>query len=282
MKSSSILQKSNVTSIAIGGFDGMHRGHQALFEHLDQNNSAIVVIETGYANLTPKTQRQKYTQIPLVYYPLESIKHLNGNQFIALLLEEFPNLQTIVVGFDFCFGANRKYCISQLKELFHGEVIVVEEITYNEIGVHSRNIREYLSNAQIELANKLLDKPYYFEGRIIKGQGLGKKQFVPTINLEVEEFLIPSEGIYATRTIIENTEYDSVSFIGHRITTDGKFAVETHIIGNDISTSVHRVGIKFFTLLRENKHYEDYEELKKQILLDINDAKNYLQNKATS
>ena len=256
----------------------MHRGHQALFSHLDTNHSAIVVIETGYANLTPKANRQLYTDIPIVYYPLEAIKHFDGIEFLHILLDEFPQLKTIVVGFDFCFGANRKYCIVQLKELFDGKVIVVEEVKYKGIGVHSRIIREYLGNGEIEFANELLDKPYILEGLIIKGQGLGKKQFVPTLNLEISQFLIPAQGIYATRTMIENIEYDSVTFIGHRVTTDGKFAIETHIIDQTINTSSHTLKIKFFTRLRENRKYTQYEELKKQILLDIQNAKKYLQN----
>ncbi len=278
MKSSITLQKSQIRSIAIGGFDGMHRGHQALFNHLNQNESAIVVIETGYANLTPKAKRQNYTSIPLVYYPLDSIKHFSGEEFIKILLEEFPILDTIVVGFDFCFGANRKYCIHHLKELFKGNVVVIEEVFFDDIAVHSRIIREYLSSGEIEIANKLLDKPYCLEGQIIKGQGLGKKQFVPTININVTEFLIPDEGIYATKTLVENQWYDSVSFIGHRVTTDGKFAVETHIIDQDINIDQHNISIQFFTKLRNNQKYDHYEELKKQILLDIQNAKNYLLN----
>lgn len=256
----------------------MHRGHQALFSHLDTNHSAIVVIETGYANLTPKANRQLYTHIPIVYYPLEAIKHFDGIEFLHILLDEFPQLNTIVVGFDFCFGANRKYCIDQLKELFNGKVIVVDEVKYKGIGVHSRIIREYLSNGEIEFANELLDKPYILEGLIIKGQGLGKKQFVPTFNLDVKDFLIPAQGIYATKTIIDTKEYNSVTFIGHRVTTDGKFAIETHIIDQEIQATNHTLKIKFFTKLRDNKQYSAYEELKKQILLDIENTKKYLQN----
>ena len=79
MKSCSTL-KNNITSIAIGGFDGMHRAHQELFNALD-NNGAIVVIETGYANLSAKRHREDYTDLPIFYYPLEEIKHLHADEF---------------------------------------------------------------------------------------------------------------------------------------------------------------------------------------------------------
>jgi len=154
------------TSIAIGGFDGMHIGHQHLFSALD-NNGAIIVIETGYANLSPKTYREEYTNLPIFYYPLEGIKHLDGIEFINLLKEEYPKLQKIVVGYDFHFGTNRKYSTLNLKELFDGEVAVIDEITYNSIPVHSKTIRSYLTDGQIGIANKLLNKNYKIIIKII-------------------------------------------------------------------------------------------------------------------
>ena len=148
-KSSSILvNKNTITSIAIGGFDGMHVAHQELFKNLD-SNGAILSIESGYANLTPKRYRQEYSIYPIYYYILDSIKHLEGDEFIKLLKEEFPNLKKIVVGFDFCFGKNRKYCIEKLAELFDGEVVVIDEIKIDSIPVHSRIIREYLKDGHI-------------------------------------------------------------------------------------------------------------------------------------
>ncbi|MEA1918036.1 MAG: bifunctional riboflavin kinase/FAD synthetase, partial [Campylobacterota bacterium] len=109
-KDSTISQKIN--SIAIGGFDGMHIGHQRLFERLG-NSGAIVVIETGYANLTPKKEREKFTHYPIFYYELDNIRVLNGEEFIALLKSNFPKLKKIVVGYDFHFGKDRKYSIAQ-------------------------------------------------------------------------------------------------------------------------------------------------------------------------
>jgi len=193
-KSSSILvNKNSITSIAIGGFDGMHYAHQQLFKNLDENG-AILSIESGYANLTPKRYRQEYSKYPIYYYVLDNIKHLEGTEFITLIKEEFPNLKKIVVGFDFCFGKNRKYCVNELKNIFNGEVIVIDEISIDDIPIHSRHIREYLKQGDIQTANKLLGKEYKIYGIQIKGQGLGAKSFVPTINLifysQVMEYIL--------------------------------------------------------------------------------------------
>ncbi len=277
-KSSSILvNKNTITSVAIGGFDGMHIAHQELFKNLD-DNGAIVSIETGYANLTPKRYRQEYSIYPIYYYNLENIKHLEGNEFIKLLKEEFPNLKKIVVGFDFCFGKDRKYCIEKLKELFEGEVVVINEIKLDSIAVHSRIIREYLKDGKIEIANKLLGKEYKLYGHQIKGQGLGAKSFVPTINLKVEEFLLPKEGVYITKTILDLKEYNSITFLGHRFTTDGSYAVETHILDENIEEKDYTTQIKFYKKIRDNQKFDSFEELKNQIFKDIETTKNYFIN----
>jgi len=270
--------KSNITSITIGGFDGMHLAHQELFKHLD-DNGAIVVIQTPYANLTPKMNRSKYTSYPLYFYDLQLIKHLNAHEFIKLLKQEFKNLKTIIVGFDFRFGAKASGTISTLKELFDGNVIVIEEFSYNGIAVHSRVIRDLISTGQIVKANELLGKNYIITGRHIKGQGIGAKQFVATINIEVTDFMYPSAGIYVTYTYINNIKYESVTFIGHRVTTDGKFAIETHILNEELKSVNSKVNIEFLHKLRDNKKFEIYNDLKSQILLDIKQSNEYFKIK---
>ncbi|XPV70637.1 MAG: bifunctional riboflavin kinase/FAD synthetase [Halarcobacter sp.] len=274
-KSSSILiNKKTINAIAIGGFDGMHLAHQELFKHLGESGG-IVCIEAGFANLTPKTYRQEYTKYPIYYYILDNIKHLSGEEFITLLLEEFPNLEKIVVGFDFCFGKNRKNCIPELKRLFNKEVIIIDEVRVDNIAIHSRIIRNYLKSGDIKTANKLLNKEYKIFGRQIKGQGLGSKSFVPTINLKVDDFLLPNEGVYITKTIINEIEYKSVTFLGHRVTTDGSYAVETHILDEVIKNMHSCVQIKFLDKIRENKKFDSFENLKNQINEDLSIAKSF-------
>ena len=275
--SSTLVNKNTITSIAIGGFDGMHVAHQELFHRLDENG-AIVSIESGFANLTPKRYRQEYSEFPIYYYVLDNIKHLEGDIFIRLINEEFTNLKKIVVGYDFCFGKNRRYCIEKLKELFHGNVKIIDEIKIDDIAVHSRVIREYLKDGEIEIANKLLGKEYKIYGHQIKGQGLGTKSFVPTINLKVEQFLLPKEGVYITKTILNEIEYNSVTFLGHRVTTDGSYAVETHILDENIINDTYTIQIKFIKKIRDNLKFDSFDELKNQIDKDIETTKNYFIN----
>lgn len=258
----------NSSSIAIGGFDGMHIGHQALFNELDENGT-IVVIETGYANLTPRRFREHYTTHRIVYLNLNAIRHLDAKGFIALLKKKFPKLQKIVVGYDFHFGKERKYSYDDLKKLFCGEVVVVEEVKHNNDSVHSHKIRAKLQLGDIEGANAFLGHNYSIYGEKVEGQGLGSKELVPTINLHVKEFLLPKEGVYVTLTRIDEEEHfhPSVSFIGHRVTTDGSFAVETHILDGEVRCKA-KAEISFVDFLRENKKFASLEKLKEVIKKD--------------
>jgi len=267
-----VIEKNTITSIAIGGFDGMHLAHQQLFSNLGVHGG-IIVIQTHYANLSPVMHRKKHTSYPLYFYPLENIKHLTGIQFVKLLEEEFPNLEKIVVGYDFHFGHQAAYNCNDLVRLFQGVVEIVDEFKVDDIAIHSKAIRSYLREGDIQKANRMLGYNYSLTGLCIQGQGLGKKQFVPTINIKVLDFLIPEEGIYLTKTKVKDTDYNSITFIGHRVTTDGKFAVETHILNDNFIQEIPKnIEIEFLKKTRNNIKYDKFEDLKKQIEEDIKNA----------
>lgn len=267
---------SKVDAIAIGGFDGMHVGHQQLFNELGENG-AIVVIETGYANLTAGREREHYTHYPIYYYSLEDIRHLEGEEFVALLKERFPHLRKIVVGYDFHFGKNRRYSHANLGELFEGEVKVIDEVCIEGDSVHSHKIRNKVQIGDVSGANRFLGHNYCVKGKVIKGQGIGKTDLVPTINLECSGFLLPYEGVYAALTRINDEEHfhPSVVFVGHRITTDGNYAVESHILGENIG-ECESASISFVKFLRKNQKFETLELLKQAIKNDIASAKKEL------
>lgn len=262
----------NVTAIAIGGFDGMHLGHQALFNELGERG-CVVVIETGYANLTPKKERENFTKHPIFYLELDTIRHLDGAGFVAFLQETFPLLEKIVVGYDFHFGKDRKYSYEDLKTLFSGELVVIDEVSHNGDSIHSHKIRTKLAIGDIKGANSFLGHNYTIRGAHISGQGIGKKDLVATINITTEGFLVPKEGVYATLTCIDDEEHyhPSVSFVGHRVTTDGSFAIESHILDGEVFCE-KKASISFVEFLRKNEKYETLEALKSAIHKDIANA----------
>ena len=251
----------------------MHKAHQKLFEALDAQG-AILVIDAGHANLTPKLERQKHTHFPIIFQKLDTIKAMDAKAFIAYLKDKLPQLKRIVVGYDFRFGKDRAFDAHDLKKEFDAEVIVVGEVIEDGISIHSRTIRAFLSQGAITQANRLLGFHYQIQGEVIAGQGLGAKELVPTLNIKTQDFLRPKEGVYATLVQLDNEVHfnPAVTFLGHRVTTDGTFAVETHVIDKNIDKTQH-ITIAFLSYLRDNQKFKSLEALKAQIFDDIKQAK---------
>lgn len=273
-KHSTILKKDKIEAVAIGGFDGIHIAHRTLIEKTGKNG-AVVVIDKNYANITPKEYRCLYIDKPCVFLDLDKIKNLSGKEFIKLLETEFTNLKKIIVGYDFRFGKNRSCKAEDLTRLFKGSVEIVDEIKSEGISVHSKVIREYIKKADLKRVKKLLGRDYSIFGEVVSGLGIGKKRLVATLNLDNDGFLLPKEGVYASFTKISSCLYPSVTFIGKRESIDGSFSVETHLI-DEFVKDVEEVEIVFIKYLRENRKFDDLDELKKQILTDIKTAKKVL------
>jgi len=261
---------NHIKSIAIGSFDGIHIAHQKLISQAQ----AVVIIEKHQATITPGFKRVEYINKPSFFYLFDKIKSLSAKEFIDRLHMDFPMLQKIVVGYDFVFGHNKEGNTQLLKELFNGEVQVIDEVIFGNISVHSCIIKDYIATGDIELANALLNHPYKISGNIIKGQGIGKKELVPTINIEVKNsYILPKHGVYATKTLIDNQWLPSVSFLGHRAISDNSFAIETHILDREIEVTKGDIELKFIAFIRPNREFDDFESLREQIQRDIRIAK---------
>ncbi|WP_456469923.1 bifunctional riboflavin kinase/FAD synthetase [Caminibacter sp.] len=247
--------------IAIGGFDGVHIAHQELIRKADK----VVIIEKG-SSLTPGFDRLEYIKKPFDFLILEKIKDLSALEFIKYLKK--LNASCIIVGEDFKFGKNRSGDINTLKKYFKVEVI--KEIKIENTGVHAKVIRKFIREGNIKKANTFLGRNYKIKGMQIKGQGLGSKELVPTINIEpLKPYTIPKAGVYATFT----NSAPSVTFIGTR-STDDNFSIETHILSPFKEQKL--ISIEFFDLIREIKKFSSLNELKKAIFEDIKKAKSIL------
>jgi len=263
---------NDIKTVAIGSFDGIHIAHQTLIGKVD----ALVIIERNGGYLTPGYKRSFFTSKICCFYHFEVIKSLTPEAFVDKLKVDFPSLETIVVGYDFHFGKNKAGNAQMLASLCDREVIIVDEVSIEGIPIHSRTIKAYLREGKVEMANKLLGRRYSIEGEVVRGQGLGKKELVPTLNLEVKEYQLPLEGVYATRTRIEDEWLNSVSFLGRRVTTDDSYAVETHILDKEIGEVGGEIELEFVDFIRENKKFDSLDALKKQIQDDIGIAKKIL------
>jgi riboflavin kinase/FMN adenylyltransferase len=251
----------------------MHAAHRELIALAD----AVAVIERfAPERLTPGYKRSRYCDRPMAFYLFERIRHLDAEAFVALLREDFPRLEKIVVGYDFRFGRERGGTPETLERLFDGEVVVVSEVTVGGISVHSRTIREYLKAGDIATANRLLGRRYAIEGEAVPGQGLGRREFVPTINLAVEGYQLPAEGVYAGYTLLEGERFPSVIFLGHRESTDGSFAVETHLLDESVGERPGELTLEFDAFIRPNRRFGEFSALRRQIREDIGTARRML------
>lgn len=311
--------KDEIYSLAIGRFDGLHLGHGAIFAHLGER-SAVLIIENHHANLTPN--RAKFAKIPLFFYEFKEIRALCVEDFIAKLRADFANLKQIVVGADFRFGRDRSGGVDELRASFGGEVCVVDEYKISGVAVHSAKIREFLSAGEIEKANKFLGRNYEICGQIVRGAGLGKRELFATINADTNGYFLPKNGVYATFVRIlgasvftparknfddksgENLDKFSqisgdnfgwfwgATFIGNRLSVDGKFAIETHVLADENGRKIDadfwqnlgdivglNLEIRFVKFIRENIKFSDLSALKAQISRDFDEIRAVLQSK---
>lgn len=310
--------KDEIYSLAIGRFDGLHLGHGAIFAHLGER-SAVLIIENHHANLTPN--RAKFAKIPLFFYEFKEIRALCVEDFIAKLRADFANLKQIVVGADFRFGRDRSGGVDELRASFGGEVCVVDEYKISGVAVHSAKIREFLSAGDIEKANKFLGRNYEICGQIVRGVGLGKRELFATINADTNGYFLPKNGVYATFMRIlgvsvftparknfddksgENLDKFSqisgdnfgwfwgATFIGNRLSVDGKFAIETHVLADKSGRKINadfwqnlgditglNLEIRFVKFIRENIKFSNLSALKAQISRDFDEIKAVLQS----
>ncbi|MGM0533989.1 MAG: bifunctional riboflavin kinase/FAD synthetase [Campylobacterota bacterium] len=262
--SSTFTGLKNIDTIAIGNFDGLHLGHRKLLENLGESG-AVAVIEHGRACLTPGYFRKYYCSYPMFFYDLDKIKTLSAREFTALLQKDFPSLKRIVIGYDFVFG-HRKSGDKKLLEKYF-DVLEVPQFRLEGTPVHSKTIKKLLTR-DLARANAMLGRSYVIEGRRVSGQGIGAKELVATINLQTN-FCLPKEGVYCTKTQIQSRWYDSVSFVGHRKTTDNAFAVETHLLDQKIVVTSSYICVRFYSYLRQNLRFDNLGDLKSQIDKDI-------------
>jgi len=262
----SIISKS-VGTLTIGRFDGMHVGHQVLFNKA--RSGAAIVITSDTDDLTPGQMRLHYTSLPCFYYRFDDIKHLEPEEFMSLLKRDFPNAKRVVVGRDFRFGRDRKGDVSTLRKRF--SVDAVDEVCIDDIGVHSSIIREFLDSGELERAIDFMGHCYQIYGDVISGQGIGHTELVATLNIAPGKFRIPAHGVYAGYAIIGSLKLPSVIFVGNRESTDGRFSIEVHILG-EFSHEVSHIGVEFVHYLRQNQKFDDLSELKMQIFMDIGRA----------
>ena len=282
--------------VTIGTFDGVHLGHQAIFNKMREDAKKIkgyTVVITFYPHprivlgLDSKnlrfinTQERKINRIEetgidfLVIVPFtKEFASLSSEEFINDLLVEKVNPVKIVTGYDHHFGKDREGGFELLRKMGekHGfQVEKVEAQIVNDLKVSSTRVRKLLEAGKVKAANSFLGYEYSITGKVVKGQSIGRDMGFPTANIEVsdEYKLIAAVGVYACRVEYMGKFYKGMSNIGFRPTIDhGDLTIEVNIFEFDQQIYSEEITIYFVDRMRDEHKFESIDALKAQLVKD--------------
>jgi riboflavin kinase/FMN adenylyltransferase len=287
----------------IGNFDGVHLGHQSVFRHLMEKGAelglptTVVTFEpqpreffqaaTAPARLTRLREKLQAIQAEGVerVVVLEFNKRLAAMQaerFVEELLVEGLGTRFLSVGDDFRFGRGRQGNFELLKRmgLAHGfEVENMNTYRLDADRVSSTRIRELLTLGDFATANQYLGRPYSICGRIGHGDKRGRSIGFPTLNVNLHRRVSPLHGVYAVRVDgLEERPVPGVANIGVRPTVEGdpRYLLEVHLFGFDRSVYGEHICVEFIRKLRDEQRFDSFDDLRRQILLDADAAREAL------
>lgn len=285
--------------VAIGNFDGLHRGHQALFQKAHavakgRNAAAGVLTFSPHPSkvlaphlappmiltLSEKREGIARAQIDVcVFEPFdEHFARMTPQAFAEDILVKGLQVSGVVVGQDFSFGhkgAGKVKDLRRMLEIHNVSVHVVEPVMETGLVCSSSKIRQFILEGRVESAALLLGRPYRLVGPVQPGDARGRRMGIPTANLETQRELLPRLGVYATWARLEDGQtYASVTNIGLRPTFNGEGTrIEVHLLDYDGDLYGQQVEVEFVTHLREEKRFSSVEELRAQIDADIKAAR---------
>ncbi len=275
------LLKKKYDNVALGNFDGVHRGHQKVLLELINQEGNNLVITFKFPNFINNilTNEEKTIEIEKVIGDKADIlvidlrgdnSKINKNDFMEFL--KVLGIKNVFVGKDFKFAYKASGNISDLEENFN--LNIVDFILVDNKKVSSSIIRDNLMLGNIKKVNEDLNKNYYIHGEVIYGNQIGRTIDFPTINIKPEK-LVPKKGVYRTRVYIDGFIYDGITNVGIKPTI-GKsdMVVETHIF-KDFKEEFYGkyVRVEFLDFIRNEIKFNSIEELKNQIAKDINKVK---------
>lgn len=289
------------TGVALGNFDGMHTGHKTLIVNLVEIckkngfKSVVYTFKNHPRKLTTENRaprkiistEEKFrflAELGVDYVVCvefdEYQMNLPAEDFIKDILKEKLKMSYVVVGFNYRFGykaqGNTKF-FNDLKEKYKYDLMVIDAIKIQDEVISSTKIREIVQTGNINKANLFLGRNYSIIGRVVHGKKLGKKFGFPTANIKIDKsFVLPSSGVYFTKSIVGNRIYESITNIGHNPTIgENPMSIETHILDFDGELYEKDIQVLFYQKSREEKKHETINDLIHQVKKDIQLAKKF-------
>ena len=284
------IERDKPSVVALGNFDGVHRGHQKLFK-LAKEESQRLNIETIVFSFYPHptwvvggkkkslimSQEEKRNIIEsigidvLIEYPFtKDFANMPPEEFFVNILVNKLHTKVLVVGSNYYFGKGKQGGVELLKELgerYNVKVVIVDAVLEGDEIISSSRIRKLISSGNIEMANKLAGHPYSVSGTIVKGNQLGRKLGFPTINIMTEEYrAYPPNGVYATKVYIDKKQYLGITNIGYAPTVDVEVKrIETYIYDFNEDVYGKHAKVEFYKFIRPERKFNSIDELKSEV-----------------
>lgn len=291
--------------ITIGTFDGVHIGHKKIINQLtsiSSKNNLISILLSFFPH--PKMVLQNDKELKLINTIQEKEGLLNSLNLDYLIIKEFTkefsrlsalefvrdvlvnklNAKHIIIGYDHHFGRNRTANIEQLKEfgeLYDFKVTEILAQDIDDIAISSTKIRKALINGEITLANKFLGYNFFFSGNVVHGNNIGKTISFPTANIKIDApyKLVPKNGVYIVKTIIDNQITFGMMNIGYNPTFNGKQkSIEIHFINFNKNIYDKTLTIEMILRIRNEIKFNSVDDLKKQLEQDKLSTLNYIKS----
>ncbi|MFB3827462.1 MAG: bifunctional riboflavin kinase/FAD synthetase [Bryobacteraceae bacterium] len=294
-------------ALTIGNFDGVHAGHRRLFRRVrataaerglkasvltfDPHPARIVAPERAPRLMTTPEQRtalmaeEGIEQVLILPFD-DAVAHLSPDEFARRILAGKLGARAVLVGDNFHFGFQQAGNVRVLAELGkrHGfDTQIVPAVSLRGRTVSSSSIRRMLETGEVARAARLLGRPFAVEGEVIPGRGVGARQTVPTLNLKTGTEMLPATGVYISRTLDldDGRRWPSITNIGRRPTFDGgDLSIETHLLEPLAWPAPRRIRLELLRRVRPERKFASPEELKRQILRDVERARTYFRRLA--
>ena len=275
-----------IPAVCIGGFDGVHLGHQELlkFTKESSNTFQIITFDTlpkKYFNnehklLTTNNEKielfKKYEPSNLVFINFEHVLKFSPKTFCDMLKNNMK-AKSIYVGNDFKFGANREGDVNYLIKYFgENSIHTIEDYDHNNEKISSTLIKSFLDDGQIEHANAALGYEYSLSGSVIKGDQRGSQIGFPTANMNVDKNIqIPKNGVYKVKVYLNDILYEGIMNIGHKptVSEDTRLSLEVHILDFNDDIYDADLTVYFKKFIRDEIKFSSIDELIQQISKDI-------------
>ena len=284
--------------IAIGNFDGLHLGHQKVINEAKQKAKKNK-LPFGLMTFEPvpvmffskntkdhrinslhqkKIQLKKFNLDFLIIIKFnKKFSSLKAKEFIEKIIYKKTKCKFLYVSRNFKFGFKRQGNIQTLKKFekqFNYKNIITKPYKKKYKIISSTFIRKKIRTGKISLVNKLLDRNWCIEGKVIKGKKRGRKIGFPTCNMKINSYVIPKLGVYAVRIKGRNFNKNGIANIGYRPTFNGQsLLLETNIFGINKNLYNKVISVSFKKFIRPERKFKNFDHLKKQIKLDIQQAK---------